>query len=1259
MTVSIGRINIDYYLESVAAGDGSQIGTRDLTAYYTETQAPPGRWHGRGLPGAGLTDGQQVTKWAAKSIYEDFKHPETRQELGARPIKTTTAPEGAKTPMGNDTKARREAVAGFDLTFSPPKSVSVLWALADPKLQADLHEAHQQAVAECLDWLERHVVQARAGHAGVARVKVKGVIASLFDHWDSRAGDPQLHTHAVIANRVQRASDDKWVTLDSYTLHRHVVAVSEKYNSILFDRIYDRTGALAELRDGPGILAGTPIEHFVKGLEEPGHDPRDARAELAGIPDDLITEFSSRSLEIEARTDELIKAWIERTGRRPSPATILTLRGEATLATRQAKKSSTETLPEKMIGWRRRSIATGCRPETVIRDATGHDGTIVASADIGDDVATALGRFALHDAGTRRTTFTRANLIASTERILRGVRMGTAEDREHLVDRVVHAATTAAVELSPERMGTPETENPFLTITGRSAFEHEENKRFTTPQIIEDEAFLIHRTTAQGPALEREETIEAVDAARTREGHALSPDQAQAAATVLCSGNAIDAIIGPAGTGKTTTMKAVRDLWENTHGEGTVIGLAPSAVAAAVLGEDIDAATDNVAKWLYESVGDGAARRALAIEELERDLTQAEDALAGAPARGKERYRAQARVSATCARLASKYAEQATYRMRPGQLIILDEASMIGTAAAAELARQAETAGAKLLLVGDPAQLDAVEAGGFLGWMERNTGAPVLTSVFRFKNEWERAASLQLRQGEERVLATYAENGRITDCAEGTAADAAYQNWKHDTQENITASLLIAADNETVHDLNTRAQLDLAAEGRIDLDKITQLRTGVAGVGDLILARKNKRRIRDDQGNFIKNGTRLTITAMNSLGAVTATRADTGATITLDPDYLKEHVELGYACTAHRSQGVTVDTAHAVVVPGLARELFYVAMTRGRRNNQCYVDVPAPSDEDTPDQWEMVKKIVPENAMSVLKGVLANQTHEHTAHEIRDAEHGHANDYARLIFEYDYTATAEKTLALQQWLDAHVSEETKEHISTDKLFPALIHAGPPADTHGLDLETVTTAELLEAASNTTDKEPEHMPEAVGALTTTFTPASAEGQRLKNLLETKIRERLHHLTPPLTGEQSPAWVQLLRNEHPECENFPALVQAVTAWREVSGQQDAHTPWGEPPKATDKTMATYYAHARQHLPSAAKDGTDAPEDVWVKDLPVRLAETRKLIEQLKGPNPEHDQNAEIFDPLPDGWEEFLAHHGTSHDQAPSRTDPDWHL
>lgn len=205
MTVSVSKMSINYYLEHAATGDGQ---TRHMTAYYTEAKAPPGTWLGSGLSGlSGLSVGQEVTEAHARSLYEEQADPVSGQPLGRPLMKPQTTPEGATTPSGRPAKPERQGVAGFDLTFSPPKSVSALWALAGPDLQSRIHAAHRQALEETLEWVEANVIQSRAGHGGVAHVAVNGVIASAFDHWDSRAGDPQLHTHLVIANRVQRASD--------------------------------------------------------------------------------------------------------------------------------------------------------------------------------------------------------------------------------------------------------------------------------------------------------------------------------------------------------------------------------------------------------------------------------------------------------------------------------------------------------------------------------------------------------------------------------------------------------------------------------------------------------------------------------------------------------------------------------------------------------------------------------------------------------------------------------------------------------------------------------------------------------------------------------------------------------------------------------------------------------------------------------------------------------------------------------------------
>ncbi|WP_322785428.1 MobF family relaxase [Cellulosimicrobium cellulans] len=101
-----------------------------------------------------------------------------------------------------------------------PKSVSVLWGLADATSQELIVAAHHDAVGQVLDFLEREVAATRTGHGGVAQFLVVGVAATAYDHWDSRANDPQLHTHVVISNKVKAAHDGKWRTLDSRAWRR-------------------------------------------------------------------------------------------------------------------------------------------------------------------------------------------------------------------------------------------------------------------------------------------------------------------------------------------------------------------------------------------------------------------------------------------------------------------------------------------------------------------------------------------------------------------------------------------------------------------------------------------------------------------------------------------------------------------------------------------------------------------------------------------------------------------------------------------------------------------------------------------------------------------------------------------------------------------------------------------------------------------------------------------------------------------------------
>ncbi|MEO9249131.1 MobF family relaxase [Citricoccus nitrophenolicus] len=1188
MTVSISKMSIAYYLDSVATGDDRHHGRQDLTAYYTEAKAPAGRWIGAGLAGTSLRAGQEVERAHAVMLYEQARDPGTENLLGRAPLASQVTPQNAKTPAGRAAKATREAVAGFDLTFSVPKSVSALWAVAGPGLQGQIQQAHEQAMNETLAWVEANVLQSRAGHGGVAHVPVTGLVASQFDHWDSRAGDPQLHTHTVISNRVQRVLDGQWATLDSYTLHRHVVAISETYNSLLFDRLHQQIGALPESRSEDSqqladALAVATAEDVSDQPDATGH-----QVELAGVPDSLIAEFSTRSRAIEARTDELVADWTATHSQRPPAAILLQLRQQATLETRAPKQDQSLSLAEKMVGWRERTLATGHDPAIVVANAVGYADTTITPDQLTDDVIGQLATWTLADAATRRATFTRANVTASAERITRLVRFRTAADRHAATDRLVETALVQAVQLTPTRSIVPDTDDPAVAHHGQSVFDHQRKSGlWTTRQVIDDEAYLIKRaTTATGPHLAADTIIDQVAQVTTAAGHPLSADQARATAAVLSSPTALQGLIGPAGTGKTTTMAAVAHLWSRVHGESSAVGLAPSAVAAGVLGDELGVATENTTKWLYESVGDGAARRAQRVQQLSIQLHQLQ-------ARPRT-DRTAASIERLAAKLAEQHAAQARYTLAENQLLIVDEASMVSTAQLAELARQAEAAGAKVLLVGDPAQLEAVDAGGFLGWMDRKAAPERLDMVWRFRNEWEREASLRLRTGDTTVLNEYAANDRIHGAPGEDAADSAYSAWLADKRAGLS-TILIAADNATVAELNTRAQADLVASGDVDVEQTVTLRgEASAGAGDLVLARRNDRSLRDETGAFIANGTRLTLTGINPDGSATARNEATGGAVTLDPDYLASSTELGYATTAHRSQGVTVDSAHAVARAGLSRELFYVAMTRGRQANHAYVDFGVDHEAHSPDDWGLLTETPPaDRPVTVLEGVLKRESAEHTAHEVHDQQRAWANDLGRMVHELDYLHWAARSARTYEWVQSTYGHDPQvlARLSEAATWPQLVTADPALHHQGETEADDAVPEILARCTPRTEEPalaaPEHQPASQRAVTADLVAR----------IHRELDGRLNRIE-----SDPPAWYDELAQHHPDPVGRRAAAADVLVWRAVSGQDDAETPLGKAPTAKDATAGYHQAaHATLHpAPENRPDDRAARHDALVSGL-----------------------------------------------------------
>jgi conjugative relaxase-like TrwC/TraI family protein len=134
------------------------------------------------------------------------------------------------------------AVAGYDLSFSPVKSVSTLWAVAPREVAATIEQAHHDAVADTITWLEKNATYTRRGKGGVAQVEVHGLIAAAFTHRDSRAGDPDLHTHVAVSNKVQAKDDGQWLALEGRPFFKNNVAASERYNTRLAALLIERLG---------------------------------------------------------------------------------------------------------------------------------------------------------------------------------------------------------------------------------------------------------------------------------------------------------------------------------------------------------------------------------------------------------------------------------------------------------------------------------------------------------------------------------------------------------------------------------------------------------------------------------------------------------------------------------------------------------------------------------------------------------------------------------------------------------------------------------------------------------------------------------------------------------------------------------------------------------------------------------------------------------------------------------------------------------
>jgi conjugative relaxase-like TrwC/TraI family protein len=462
--LAVGRE--EYYTRELAS---------DHEQYLSGHGESPGRWYGAGAATLGLQG--EASRAGFQRMFEG-RHPDTGELLGR--------------PHGGN------AVPAFDVVLRPTKSVSVLYGLGDAATGRGVLAAHHAGVFEAAGYLDDHL-GTRRGHGGHQYVNGQGLLAVGFDHRTSREGDPLLHTHLVVANRVQ-GPDGRWTALDGRGLYRHRLAADAIYRAA-YQRHLTRT----------------------LGVEWTAAD-RHGNRELQGLPEELVRLFSKRTDQIDLEVTRL-----EASGRERTPRLIKW----AVHATRKPKEQeAADTLYER---WRTEAAERGLDPDTLVRQVTGRtraQDLVVSERTVGEVFERLAGPAGLT---ATASTFARHDVLAALGGQLAGASRAELED---LTDRFL-------------------TERAVSVVADRAL----EERRWSTPELLGVEQQLVTAATGRADeqaAIVRHDAVRAALKAHPTAGQ----DQVGMVRDVCQGGAGVAVVVGRAGTGKTFALEMARHAWQ-------------------------------------------------------------------------------------------------------------------------------------------------------------------------------------------------------------------------------------------------------------------------------------------------------------------------------------------------------------------------------------------------------------------------------------------------------------------------------------------------------------------------------------------------------------------------------------------------------------------------------------------------------------------------------------------------------------------------
>jgi Ti-type conjugative transfer relaxase TraA len=717
-------------------------------------------------------------------------------------------------------RGRENRRVGFDLTFSPDKSVSLLWARLDEENRFKLETSFRNAVEETLSYTQEHVLSqcVRRGAGGHLKESPQELTWALFQHGSSRERDPQLHMHAILMNFAQR-QDGSYGAINEKALFQRQTEIR---------KVFDFTLA-SHLQKDLGICMSMGKE----GIS------------VDGISRELTLKFSTRRQQIEAAADKY-------------GITTTQAGDNLVLQTRAAKKiegSDRDLIPE----WQKSFDREGF--------------TLEKSQQL-------LNKHITFELTPERIAERYTHLLSEI-----GKRQNPLKEHE-LVSFVAHEfAGTTDLSTLPSLVNSLKEDNRLVKIS----HEHFPDS-YTTLESVEQS----QKVFALGKELHAriEHPVERFlmeEILQTYQATGMSEEQVKACQHIVQEGD-LSLLVGAAGTGKSYSLRAAREIFEQSGYQ--VRGLAPTGKASQNLEQSADISSKTVDKFLYDF-------------ERNKDF------------------------------------------LTPKDIIIVDEAGMIGNEKLKKVFECVQASEAKIILVGDEKQLSSLDSGRPFEVLKETLGAAEINTVRRQNHAWQREAAQDFRQGNVREsLIAYEEHGLLIHQTRfETLKEKLVDDWFTDHIREPTASqLILSSTRDKTKELNTAIRKRLKEENLLSKDceakvNITEKNLKGAekelrafGKGDRIVFTRNDRKIGVQNGSLgtVENIER-TQRGVFQLSVV----LDDGKRVNFSTNKYNA-IDHGYATTVHKSQGATVDRSYVLAEKMINKEAAYVALTRHREECKVY-----------------------------------------------------------------------------------------------------------------------------------------------------------------------------------------------------------------------------------------------------------------------------------------------------------------------------------